>query len=55
MFARENLSIVVDNNNRRISLFDTNTQEVLQHLPLDADVLDVVINNSCTRAFVTSF
>lgn len=55
MFARDHLGIVVDNNNRRITLFDTNTQEVLQQLPLDADVLDVAINSDCTRAFVTSF
>ncbi len=55
MAARDHLGIVVDNNNRRVTLFDINTQEVLQQLPLDADILDVAINSDCTRAFVTSF
>jgi DNA-binding beta-propeller fold protein YncE len=55
MYTRDHLGIVVESGNRRISLFDTNTQEVLQQLPLDADVLDVAINSNCTRAFVTSF
>ena len=55
MYTRKNLGIVAENANRRISIFDTNTQEVLQQLPIDADILDVAINSECTRAFVTSF
>lgn len=55
MVSRNRHGIVVENSNRSISLFDTDTQEVLQQLPLDADVLDVAINSECTRAFVTSF
>jgi DNA-binding beta-propeller fold protein YncE len=55
MVARDNLGIAVETNNRRISLFNTNTQEVLQQLPIDADILDVAITSDCTRAFVTSF
>lgn len=55
MVSRNHLGIVVESSNRRISLFDTNTQEVLQQLPIDADILDVAINSDCTRAFVTSF
>lgn len=55
MASRNHLGIVVESSNRRISLFDTDTQEVLQQLPIDADILDVAINSDCTRAFVTSF
>lgn len=55
MFTREFFGIVVENARRRISIFDTNTFEVLQQIPLDADVLDVAITRNCTRAFVTSF
>ena len=55
MYTRDYLGIVVDNANRRITLFNTNTQEVIQQLPIDADVLDVAINRNCTRAFVSSF
>jgi len=52
---RNHLGIVAEFNNRRISLFNTNTLEVLQQLPLNADAIDVAINRECTRAFVTSF
>ncbi len=55
MNTREFFGIVVESARRRISIFDTNTFEVLQQLPLDADILDVAINNNCTRAFVSSF
>jgi DNA-binding beta-propeller fold protein YncE len=55
MYSRDHLGIAVERANRRISIFDTNTQVVLQQLPIDADVLDVAINRDCTRAFVTSF
>jgi len=55
MYTRDHLGIVVESANRRISIFNTNTQEVLQQLPIDADILDVAINSDCTRAFVTSF
>ena len=55
MYNRDHLGIVVENSRRRISIFNTNTQEVLQQLPIDADILDVAINSDCTRAFVTSF
>ncbi len=55
MYTRESFGIVVERANRRISIFNTNTFEVLQQLPIDADIIDVAINNNCTRAFVTSF
>ena len=55
MYTRGYPSIVVESANRRISIFDTNTLEVLQQLPIDADILDVAVNRDCTRAFVTSF
>lgn len=55
MFTREFFGIVVESARRRISIFDTNTFEVLQQLPLDADILDVAITNNCARAFVSSF
>lgn len=55
MNTREFFGIVVESARRRISIFDTNTFEVLQQIPLDADILDVAIDNNCTHAFVTSF
>jgi DNA-binding beta-propeller fold protein YncE len=55
MYTRDSFGIVVESDNRRISIFDTDTQEVLQQLPIDADVLDVAISSDCTRALVTSF
>lgn len=55
MYTRDYLGIVVESANRRISIFNANTLEVLQQLPIDADILDVAINRDCTRAFVTSF
>ena len=55
MYTRDYLGIVVENANRRVSIFNANTLEVLQQLPIDADILDVAINRDCTRAFVTSF
>jgi DNA-binding beta-propeller fold protein YncE len=48
------LGIVAENVHRRINLFSTDTLEVLQHLPLDADVFDVAVTSDCARAFVTS-
>ena len=55
MYTRDHLGLIVDNYNRRVSLFDTNTLEVEQQLPIDADILDVAVNRECTRAFVSSF
>ncbi len=55
MYTRESFGIVVESAQRRISIFDTNTFEVQQQLPLDADILDVAISNDLARAFVTSF
>jgi DNA-binding beta-propeller fold protein YncE len=55
MYTRDCLGIVAENGKQRISIFDPNTYEVLQQLPLDADVIDVAVNSDCTRAFVTSF
>jgi DNA-binding beta-propeller fold protein YncE len=55
MYTRDHFGIVVESARRRISIFDTNTFEVLQQIPLDADVLDVAITDNCTRAFVSSF
>lgn len=55
MSTREFFGIVVENARRRISIFDTNTFEVLQQIPLDADILDVAITRNCALAFVTSF
>ena len=55
MYTRDHIGIVVESAQRRISIFDINTFEVLQQIPLDADILDVAITNDCTRAFVTSF
>jgi DNA-binding beta-propeller fold protein YncE len=55
MYTRDCFGVIAENGRRRVSIFDTNTFEVLQQIPLDADVIDVAITNDCTRAFVTSF
>ena len=55
MYTRDYLGIVVEHDRRRISIFDPNTLEVLQQIPLDADVYDVAVTDDCSRAFVTSF
>lgn len=55
MYRRDNLGIVAESANRRISIFDANTLEVLEQLPINADILDVAIRSDCKRAFVTSF
>jgi len=55
MYTRESIGIVAEYGNRRVSIFDTETLEVLQQIPLDADVIDVAVSKDCTRAFVTSF
>lgn len=55
MYRKERFGVVVEVDNRRLSIFDTDTLEVLQQLPIDADILDVAINRNCTRAVVTSF
>lgn len=55
MFPHDHFGIVAENRNRRISIFDTDTLQVLQQIPLDADVIDVAITSDCRRAVVTSF
>ena len=55
MYTRDCFGVVVERARQRVSIFDTNTFEVLQQIPLDADVIDVAITNDCTRAFVSSF
>jgi DNA-binding beta-propeller fold protein YncE len=55
MHTGKSLGIVAESANRRVSIFDPDTLEMLQQLPIDADILDVAINRDCTRAFVTSF
>ena len=55
MYTRDCFGVVAERNRRRISIFDTDTFEVLQQIPLDADAIDVAITDDCTRAFVTSF
>jgi DNA-binding beta-propeller fold protein YncE len=39
----------------RVSIFDTDTLTLLQHIPLEADVIDVALTSDCRRAVVTSF
>ncbi len=55
MYTRDCFGVIAENGRRRVTIFDTNTFEVLQQIPLDADAIDVAITNDCTRAFVTSF
>ena len=55
IYTKRNFGIVADNSSRRVSIFDTNTLQALQHIPLDADVIDVAITRDCSRAVVSSF
>ncbi|HOF99845.1 MAG TPA: hypothetical protein PKW29_01945 [Clostridia bacterium] len=51
--------VIAEKDNARISVFDTDTLEVLRQIPLragstPADVTDVALTSDCTRAVVTS-
>jgi len=52
---QDHFGIIADNTNQRASIFDTDTLEVMQQIPLQADVLDVAITKDCRSAVVTSF
>jgi len=55
LYTRRNIGIVADNANQRASIFDTDTLQALQHIPLSADVFDVALTKDCRRAVVSSF
>lgn len=52
---KSRFGVVADNVGRRVSIFDTETLTLLQHIPLQADVIDVALTSDCLRAVVTSF
>ena len=55
LYPRGHFGIVADNSGQRASIFDTDTLQALQHIPLHADVFDVVLSRDCSRAVVSSF
>lgn len=55
LYTKRSLGIVADNTNQRVSIFNTRTLQAMQHIPLNADVLDVALTNDCSRAVVSSF
>jgi DNA-binding beta-propeller fold protein YncE len=52
---KSHLGVIADFSSRRVSIFDTDTLTLLQHIPLEADVIDVALTSDCRRAVVTSF
>lgn len=52
---KSHFGIIADSSARRVSIFDTDTLTLLQHIPLEADVIDVALTSDCLRAIVTSF
>lgn len=55
MYPHEHIGIVAENPNQRVSIFDTDTLEVVQQIPLQADVIDAAITDDCKVAVVSSF
>ncbi len=55
LYSKRNMGIVADNLNRRVSIFDADTLQALQQIPIDADVIDVAVTRDCRRAVVSSF
>ncbi|HWP96465.1 MAG TPA: hypothetical protein VN426_06415 [Syntrophomonadaceae bacterium] len=52
---RSNFGIIAEFDNRRISIFDTDTLGVIQQIPMAADVIDVALTSDGRRAVVSSF
>lgn len=52
---KSHFGVIADYSARRVSIFDTDTLALLQHIPLEADVIDVALTSDCLRAIVTSF
>lgn len=54
-YFKSHFGVVADFSAGRVSIFDTDTLKLLQHIPLEADVIDVALTSDCQRAVVTSF
>lgn len=54
-YLKSHFGVIADFSARRVSIFDTDTLTLLQHIPLDADVIDVALTSDCRRAVITSF
>ncbi|HWP96464.1 MAG TPA: hypothetical protein VN426_06410 [Syntrophomonadaceae bacterium] len=52
---KRNFGIIAESSNRRISIFDTETLGVIQHIPVAADVIDIALTSDGRRAVATSF
>lgn len=55
LYPKCGLGIVVNNISHTISIFDTECLRVLQNIPVSADVIDVTMNDECSRAAISSF
>lgn len=55
LYQKSHFGVVVNNSSQIVSIFDTDTLKALQHIPLNADVIDVALNRDCSRAVVSSF
>ena len=49
-YFKKHFGVIADSSARRVSIFDTDTLTYLQHIPLDADVIDVALTSDCRRA-----
>jgi DNA-binding beta-propeller fold protein YncE len=54
MVKHDGFGIVAESLNQRVSIFDTETLEVIQQIPLGADAVDVAITGGCRFAVVSS-
>lgn len=54
-YFKSHFGVIADFSAGRVSIFDTDTLTLLQHIPLEADVIDVALTSDCRRAVVTSF
>lgn len=50
-----NFGIIAENSAQRISIFNADTLKVIQQIPVDADVIDVVLTRDGCAAVATSF
>lgn len=55
MYPYEHTGIIAEYQNHRVSIFDIDTLEVIQQIPLQADVIGVDVTRDCRAAVVSSF
>ena len=55
LYPKSHFGILADRTNSRVSIFDIDTLQVLQQIPLNADPIDTAITRDCSRAVVSTF